>query len=408
MIKWMVQSASSLTNLALSGYIVFVHEIIYDYFFHDLVFKSSRETLVQHKTNYLLAVILVIVSILEFIAFRWKAQGRKPKERNPRIKKKYKKEIKDQDGNENDLSTGSMLIWIFHLVLSIVILLSAMTALNIPIKNYPLIGFFLITFILIKEFFILGILLSKPNTKNLPRWKSILSDIFLTFFYTIIYTVVISNILYIDDYNNFLLAFSYSWIYMGINIIIILILFYFFYLPLRLPYFLQKDNELSNEKFDPIVSLRYISLILVGVSAILPLFEGYTSVENALNHRDKARVLFLNRHNLKELPKEVVQLSQLEALHLGQNQIESLPEDIKKLENLKWLNIGSNHLKEFPQVLEKLSHLEVLYIHMNKIKKFPEDLTFLKKLKKITYYSNPMKYEEKIRLSKKLPPKNSR
>lgn len=399
MIAKLIRSGAIFTNLALSGYIVFIHELLYDYFFHDYLFESSRETLVHQKTNYLLAALLIIVSVMEFIAYRWKAQARA-------VGTKKKKSTDHKNGAESEDDQGSTLviIWIFHLVLSAVIVMSALTALNLSIEDHPLIGFLLMAMMVIKEIFILAAFWSDPPKEPLPRWKSILSDVFLTFFYTIIFTVVISNILYTDNYDNFLLAYSYSKVYMGINIFIIMLLFYIFYLPLRMPYFFEEDENESDGKF----FLNLFAMILVGASTILPLFEGYTSVDEALKNKDEARILFLNRKDLKEIPADVFKLNHLEALHLGGNQIESVPAEIKDLKKIKWLYLGSNHLKRFPEGVQNLPHLKELFLHMNKVEKFPADLSWTRKLTKITYYSNPMKYDEKIRLDKILKGKNKK
>jgi Leucine-rich repeat (LRR) protein len=54
----------------------------------------------------------------------------------------------------------------------------------------------------------------------------------------------------------------------------------------------------------------------------------------------------MNNNQLKELPKEIGELTNLLYLEIGNNQLSSLPEEIKYLTSLQELHIERNNLSE--------------------------------------------------------------
>jgi Leucine-rich repeat (LRR) protein len=70
-------------------------------------------------------------------------------------------------------------------------------------------------------------------------------------------------------------------------------------------------------------------------------------------------------NQLKELPKEIGSLQNLQILDLSGNQLETLPREIGKLKKLRKLLLGGNKLKEFPKEIIVLKELIKIDISRN-------------------------------------------
>ena len=75
-----------------------------------------------------------------------------------------------------------------------------------------------------------------------------------------------------------------------------------------------------------------------------------------------AKILDLRQLYLKELPKEIGNLINLQELILSYNYLSDLPEEISKLENLENLYIGSNKLKEIPKYIYSFGKCVILLL----------------------------------------------
>ena len=80
----------------------------------------------------------------------------------------------------------------------------------------------------------------------------------------------------------------------------------------------------------------------------------YTSLEKALLEPDMAYRLDLSGKKLKELPEEIRDLKNLNALDLGNNKLKVVPEWLGELKNLQELRIAKNRLVDFPVVICEL------------------------------------------------------
>ena len=70
----------------------------------------------------------------------------------------------------------------------------------------------------------------------------------------------------------------------------------------------------------------------------------YTSLEEALENKDKVYKLDLSSNQLTSFPESIGNLSNLQELMLSNNQLTSLPESIGDLSNLQWLFLSDNNL----------------------------------------------------------------
>ncbi len=85
-------------------------------------------------------------------------------------------------------------------------------------------------------------------------------------------------------------------------------------------------------------------------------------------------VLGLNNNQLKELPKELFNLTNLTKLVLNNNQLSELPKEIENLTKLKKIYLGNNLLKELPKELFNLTNLTTLDLDNIKLKELPKEL----------------------------------
>lgn len=97
----------------------------------------------------------------------------------------------------------------------------------------------------------------------------------------------------------------------------------------------------------------------------------YDNLDSLPKNKNEVYRLDLSKKDLKEIPKLVCELSNLQELNLSANNLSDL-KNIDKLEKLQILNIGMNNFDRFPNQIVKLKNLKVLDVWWNDIKTFPE------------------------------------
>lgn len=104
--------------------------------------------------------------------------------------------------------------------------------------------------------------------------------------------------------------------------------------------------------------------------------EGEPEVdENTISNQAASRIaravqnhstrLDLRSLNLKEFPKELLQMHRLTELDLSGNRLSSLPEEISKMTNVSLLNLSNNKLSELPDTFSQLTNLTALHLRNN-------------------------------------------
>jgi hypothetical protein len=100
--------------------------------------------------------------------------------------------------------------------------------------------------------------------------------------------------------------------------------------------------------------------------------------------------LKLSQNQLNVLPEWLGQLTQLQSLNVSDNQLKALPESLGQLTQLQSLDVSDNQLKALPESLGQLLHLESLYLHANKLKALPDTFSGLTSLRVLYLWGNQL------------------
>jgi internalin A len=115
--------------------------------------------------------------------------------------------------------------------------------------------------------------------------------------------------------------------------------------------------------------------------------EGFPDVVTRLSGLEQ---LILIRVNLKALPDTIAQLTNLTQLDLSRNQLTQIPETIAQLTNLTQLGLWSNQLTQIPETIAQLTNLTQLDLSDSQLTEIPGQLAALPKLKKLDLRRNPL------------------
>ena len=96
------------------------------------------------------------------------------------------------------------------------------------------------------------------------------------------------------------------------------------------------------------------------------------------------------KNQLKEIPKEIGQLTQLTELHLSSNQLTALPDSLGQLTQLTDLDLSSNQLTTLPDSLGQLTQLQSLTLSNNQLMTLPDSLGQLTQLQSLNLENNQL------------------
>ncbi len=117
---------------------------------------------------------------------------------------------------------------------------------------------------------------------------------------------------------------------------------------------------------------------------------GFSFVGYQLNTQGQISELGLNHCKLKEFPREICKLQQLEKLYLNGNQLSYLPKEIGKLQRLKVLELGFNRLSHLSKEFFQLRQLEQLHLGSNKLSHLPKEICKLQQLRILFLENNQL------------------
>ena len=96
------------------------------------------------------------------------------------------------------------------------------------------------------------------------------------------------------------------------------------------------------------------------------------------------------KNQLKEIPKEIGQLTQLQTLNLSNNQLTALSDSLGQLTQLQSLNLSDNQLTTLPESLGGLTQLQSLNLSSNQLTTLPDSLGQLAQLQTLNLSSNQL------------------
>ncbi len=336
---------------------------LYNSLFSKEVYKAASGVVFRQETSYILGIVLFAAMLMELIAVIIKGRF-------------YPRRI----------STGFLiLIWIFHAVVSMVILMTGMTALGFDVSGEQAPIAFAMFAVVIKEIIILCIIIAGPGKKDAGTSLKISSDLFLLFFYCTGYTTVWMTLMTTENPANYLLSGAHSAFLLVMNVILAVLLFCIFYLPLRLGYFITQGSSVKAQ------AVTVISIILTALFSIMPLFEGYTSVESALKNRGDSVILFINNRGIKNISSDIVNLENLKILWADSNELYELPAGFESLKRIEKISLGNNRFSLFPPALCDIVTIEYLDMSMNQLYKLPAETGRLKNLKYLNLRYNQLR-----------------
>ncbi len=119
---------------------------------------------------------------------------------------------------------------------------------------------------------------------------------------------------------------------------------------------------------------------------------------------NKQNTLDLSNKDLRELPKYVLNMTNIEFLDLSYNNLTgALPAEIRQLKNLKVLNLGHNQMTGVPAEVGQLANLEILDLSYNQLTGLPYELGNLKNLKKLILTGNAYAVQDLEIIKKGIP-----
>lgn len=153
-------------------------------------------------------------------------------------------------------------------------------------------------------------------------------------------------------------------------------------------YHLNKDFPVEKEEFEYLnMPPKELFKLLISLDKIKTSFNLEYSLFQIYNKTH----LDLTRKNLQQIPKEIGDLSNLQALYMTGNKIKEIPVEIGNLPNLMVLLLSFNQIEKIPSELGNLSKLTTLELNDNKIKAIPKQLGNLINLKYLYLNNNWLK-----------------
>jgi len=118
----------------------------------------------------------------------------------------------------------------------------------------------------------------------------------------------------------------------------------------------------------------------------------YSSFEETSKMPNEVCVLNLDRKNLKEFPKEILNLPNLVQLELGGNNLTTIPSSIANLKKIKYLKLGRNNIASIPPEIGQMKSLIRLELDHNNLSTLPSEIGELYDLNELMIEDNGLTY----------------
>ncbi|MFH0866760.1 MAG: leucine-rich repeat domain-containing protein [Bacteroidota bacterium] len=100
----------------------------------------------------------------------------------------------------------------------------------------------------------------------------------------------------------------------------------------------------------------------------------YNDLSEALQNPDKVYKLNLRKQKLKEIPKDVFKLKNLQELNVSKNKLKDLPKNLDTLKNLEVINASANDIDTLFAEIGNCSQLKKLILNQNVIAHLPSTI----------------------------------
>jgi len=151
-----------------------------------------------------------------------------------------------------------------------------------------------------------------------------------------------------------------------------------------------KLKELPKE----IGQLRQLQTLYLGNSIIAQRLglssNQLTQLPKEIAQLQQLQELYLRDNQLTQLPKEIGQLQQLQTLDLMENQLTQLPKEIGQLQQLQTLSLSSNQLTQLPKEISQLQQLQRLNLGRNQLTQLPKEIGQLQQLQTLSLHNNQL------------------
>lgn len=117
-----------------------------------------------------------------------------------------------------------------------------------------------------------------------------------------------------------------------------------------------------------------------------------SSIKHHVETAEKTGVIQLSKSNLRDIPKDLLQISKLlRTLDLSFNRLQQMGDNFNSFENLKILKLGNNKIKFISPSINKLVKLETLQLENNLLELLPASMENFTNLKTLNLSSNKFK-----------------
>ncbi|HRF42585.1 MAG TPA: TonB family protein, partial [Saprospiraceae bacterium] len=115
-----------------------------------------------------------------------------------------------------------------------------------------------------------------------------------------------------------------------------------------------------------------------------------TTLPAGIGKLTRLNYVHLSHNQLKNLPNEIGQWSEVISLNLSNNQLTALPLGIEKMTKLTRLTLTKNQLKTLPHEIGQLTELTHLHLENNQLTALPLEIWRLTKLRKLDLTNNQL------------------
>lgn len=258
------------------------------------------------------------------------------------------------------------LAWLAHMLIVIIMYFQALRALgrgdSLLEGGWPV---FLIPLLVIKEIYVLVLLLGKGGASAGSAPVLFIANAVLFLFTCLVHTAYWGLLMHDPQFSG------YSTPLFVMSTLVFGLFFAVFYAAVQLPAvrLLAAAGEAGWGNWVPGLAIAALSALWPFLS--VELRGRYTELSAAAAHPAEVRLLALQQGDLKTIPAEVFRFAGLRKLYLFENEIVALPPAVGRLNRLEHLSLGYNKIAVLPPEIGDLTRLKTLNVYVNRLTALP-------------------------------------